>query len=99
VRELKAGGWAHCPSGDFDANGAWSLIATLAHNLLRWSALIGEITDGPLVAKTLRRRHITLPGRLTRSGHQPSLHLPRHWPWQEAFSYALVRLRAVRLAT
>jgi hypothetical protein len=99
VRELKAGGWAHCPSGDFDANGAWSLIATLAHNLLRWSALIGEITDGPLVAKTLRRRHITLPGRLTRSARLATLHLPRHWPWQKAFSHALVRLRAVRLAT
>lgn len=99
VRELKAGGWAHCPSGDFDANGAWSAIATLAHNLLRWTALIGEITDGPLVAKTLRRRHITLPGRLTRSARQPSLHLPRQWPWQDAFTHALVRLRAVRLAT
>lgn len=99
VRELKAGGWAHCPSGDFDANGAWSLIATLAHNLLRWTALIGEINGGPVVAKTVRRRHITLPGRLTRSARRPTLHLPRHWPWQEAFTHALTRLRAVRLVT
>ena len=29
---------AHLPSGQFNANAAWLLAATLAHNLLRWTA-------------------------------------------------------------
>jgi hypothetical protein len=42
IRDLKAGvGLRHCPSGKFTANAAWLLIATLAHNLLRWIAAIG----------------------------------------------------------
>jgi hypothetical protein len=42
IRDLKAGvGLRHCPSGKFNANAAWLLIATLAHNLLRWVATIG----------------------------------------------------------
>jgi hypothetical protein len=31
-------GLAHLPSGRFAANAAWLLAATLAHNLLRWTA-------------------------------------------------------------
>ena len=42
IRDLKGGvGLRHCPSGKFAANAAWLLIATLAHNLLRWVAAIG----------------------------------------------------------
>ena len=42
IRDLKAGvGLRHCPSGKFNANAAWLLVATLAHNLLRWIAAIG----------------------------------------------------------
>jgi transposase len=36
IRDLEAGaGLRHCPSGKFNANAAWLVIATLAHNLLR----------------------------------------------------------------
>jgi len=34
-------GLAHLPSGRFAANAAWLLAATLAHNLLRWTATLG----------------------------------------------------------
>jgi hypothetical protein len=34
-------GLRHCPSGRFNANAAWLVAATLAHNLLRWIAAIG----------------------------------------------------------
>jgi hypothetical protein len=47
----------------FLANAAWAVIATLAHNLLRWVAAIGLGQAGCVVAKTLRRRLLTLPGR------------------------------------
>jgi hypothetical protein len=49
IRDLKAGGLRHHPSGKFAANAAWLLIATLAHNLLRWLAAIGLGARGELV--------------------------------------------------
>jgi hypothetical protein len=42
IRDLKHGaGLNHCPSGVFNANAAWLLAATLAHNLIRWTQLLG----------------------------------------------------------
>ena len=64
IRDLKAGaGLAHLPSGQFNANAAWLLAATLAHNLLRWTAAIGLGTrNEQIVAKTLRRTLLCCPG-------------------------------------
>jgi hypothetical protein len=100
IRDLKEGsGLNHAPSGRFFANAAWLLISCLAHNLLRWLARLGLGVRGPLVAQTIRRRYLTLPGRITRSARQLTLHLPARWPWREAFTQALARLRALpRLA-
>jgi hypothetical protein len=101
IRDLKAGvGLRHCPSGKFAANAAWLLIATLAHNLLRWVAAIGLGARQELVvAKTLRRTLLNLPGRLTRSARRLILHLPAGWPWAAWFELALARLRCVAYAT
>ena len=44
-------------------------------------------------------RLLALPGRLTRSGRQLTLHLPKRWPWAEPFAAALDNLRAVVLVT
>ena len=46
---------------------------------------------------TLRRRVFALAGRITRSARRLTLHLPRRWPWEERFSRALARLRAIPL--
>jgi hypothetical protein len=68
IRDLKEGsGLNHAPSGRFFANSAWVVMVTLAHNLLRWVATLGLALKAPVVAKTIRRRFLTLPGRLTRS--------------------------------
>jgi hypothetical protein len=100
IRDLKQGaGLCHCPSGVFLANAAWALLATLAHNLLRWVAALGLGVQGLVVAKTIRRRFITLPGRLTHSARRRHLHLPSGWPWAEGFLTALLRLRALPLRT
>ena len=101
IRDLKAGvGLRHHPSGKFAANAAWLLIATLAHNLLRWVAAIGLGARQELVvAKTLRRTLLNLPGRLTRSARRLILHLPAGWPWAAWFELALARLRCVAYAT
>jgi hypothetical protein len=101
IRDRKAGaGLRHCPSGKFNANAAWLLIATLAHNLLRWVAAIGLGTRQELVvAKTLHRTLLHLPGRLTHSARRCRLHLPAGWPWAPWFELALARLRRVAYAT
>jgi hypothetical protein len=101
IRDLKAGvGLRHHPSGKFAANAAWLLIATLAHNLLRWVAAIGLGASGELVvAKTLRRTLLALPGRITRSARRLRLHLPAGWPWAAWFELALARLRCIAYAT
>jgi hypothetical protein len=98
IRDLKDGaGLRHCPSGRFLANAAWLVIATLAHNLLRWVATIGLGSTDLLVAKTLRRRLLAIPGRLTRAARRRLLHLPIDWPWATQFLRALARLRAIPL--
>jgi hypothetical protein len=97
IRDLKAGaGLAHLPSGRFAANAALLLAATLAHNLLRWTASLGlGVGDQQTVAKTLRRTLLAPPGRLTRSARQWTLHLPAGWPWAHSFTMALARLRCI----
>jgi hypothetical protein len=101
IRDLKGGvGLRHHPSGKFAANAAWLLAATLAHNLLRWVAAIGLGARQELVvAKTLRRTLLALPGRITRSARRLVLHLPAGWPWAAWFALALARLRCVAYPT
>jgi hypothetical protein len=95
IRDLKDQALAHFPSGQFMANAAWTVIAALAHNLLRWTALLGLPGTTVRVARTLRRRLLALPGRLTRSARRWTLHLPARWPWRHDFIKALTRVRAL----
>jgi hypothetical protein len=97
IRDAKQGsGLNHQPSGRFSANAAWLVLVTLAHNLLRWTAALGlGARDEQVVAKTLRRTLLALPGRLTRSARRWRLHLPARWPWAHSFTMALARLRCI----
>ena len=97
IRDLKYGvGLNHMPSGCFAANGAWLVVQVMAHNLARRTARLG-LGERIVTTKTLRRRFFALAGRLTRSARRITLHLPKHWPWEEKFSRALARLRAIPL--
>ena len=95
IRDLKDQALAHFPSGKFNANSAWTVIACLAHNLLRWSTLIGLPGETVRAARTFRRRLLQMPGRLTHSARLWTLHLPARWPWQGDFTRALARIRAL----
>jgi len=98
IRDLKEGaGWNHMPSGRFGANSAWMAIGAMAHNLARWSARLGAISDRVVTTPTMRRRYFAIPGHLTRSGRRQTLHLAERWPWREKFLEALARLRAVEV--
>jgi hypothetical protein len=98
IRDLKDQALAHFPSGRFAANSAWTVIACLAHNLLRWTTVIGTPGATVRAARTVRRRLLALPGRLTRTARQSTLHLPARWPWQHDFIRALARIRALPAA-
>jgi hypothetical protein len=98
VRDLKDQALEHFPSGVFNANSAWTVIACVAHNLTRWTSVIGLPADTVRAARTLRRRLLQIPGRLTRTARQWTLHLPARWPWQHDFIRALARIRALPAA-
>jgi hypothetical protein len=98
IRDLKDQALAHFPSGRFTANAAWTVLACLTHNLLRWTTAIGLPASTVRIARTVRRRLLALPGRLTTSARQWTLHLPARWPWQHDFVRALARIRALSAA-
>jgi hypothetical protein len=98
IRDLKDQALAHFPSGHFYANAAWTVIAALTHNLVRWTSVIGLPGQTIRAARTIRRRLLALPGRLTRTARRWTLHLPARWPWQHDFIRALARIRALPLA-
>lgn len=99
IADLKDQALAHFPSGQFYANSAWTVLATLAHNLLRWTQLLGLPDTTVRAARTLRRRLLTVPGRLTRHSRGWTLHLPARWPWHSDYTRTLNRIRALPGAT
>jgi len=95
IADLKDQALAHFPSGDFHANGAWTVLAALAHNLLRWTQLLGLPETTVRAARTLRRWLLSIPGRLTHHARGWTLHLPARWPWHGDYISALNRIRAL----
>src|SRR4029450_9178780 len=94
IRDLKAGaGLAHLPSGHFAANAAWLLAATLAHNLLRWTATLGLGRPPPARPPPPPPPPPTPPppplrpppGRPPPPPRRWTLHLPAGWPWAHSF--------------
>jgi hypothetical protein len=78
--DLYDGPLAHLPSGSFNANAAWTVIAAMAQNLLRAAGTLA----GPLLAKaraaTIRRDLIAVAARTARHGRgHVTLHLPEGW--------------------
>jgi hypothetical protein len=100
IRDLKEGaGMQHCPSGRFFANAAWLACAVLAHNLIRWTARLGDIhpDDQLTVTRTIRTRVLALPGRVVNRSGRRVLRLPTRWPWAATFTRALDQIRALPL--
>ena len=99
IRDLKDGaGLEHVPSGRFHANGAWLCCAALAHNLMRWTAILGQPTPTQqrIVARTVRHQLIVMPARLVNRAGNPTLRGPLNWPWRHWFTRRLTALRALQ---
>lgn len=84
--DLIDGPLAHLPSGHFAANAAWAICAAITHNLLRAAGSLASAFHAKARGATLRRHLITIPARLARPQGQTILHLPEHWPWENAFT-------------
>lgn len=102
IRDLKEGaGLEHVPSGKFHANSAWLQCAVLAHNVTRWTALLGQVRveDQLVVARSIRTRLLALPARFVNRSGRPTLRMPTRWPWADQFVTALNAIRELTPAT
>jgi hypothetical protein len=70
IRDLKAGGLAHVPSGIFTANAAWLGLAVLAHKLGRWTLAAAGDGWSKATTETLGPSWSVFE-RLARQGSQP----------------------------
>jgi hypothetical protein len=84
--DLIAGPLAHLPSGRFAANSAWAICAAITHNLLRAAGTLASPRHAVARGTTLRRQIVALPARIARPQRQHVLHLPAHWPWDQAWT-------------
>jgi hypothetical protein len=76
IREEKYGyDLKHFPCKDLRANHAFLLLALIAHNLLRWMALVYK-PDKPHFSKKLRRRFVFIPGKIVKHARQIVLKIP-----------------------
>lgn len=100
IRDVKDGGLEHIPSGNFSANSAWMCCAVLAHNLIRWTLILGEPQrpEQLIVAATVRTQLIALPGRLVNRSGTITLRMPTYWPWADHFTAILATLRVIQPA-
>jgi len=72
-------------SGFFAAKGAWTMLAAIAHNLLRAASTLIDTRHAVARGATLRRRLVNVPARVARPQGRPILHLPGHWPHTDAW--------------
>jgi hypothetical protein len=86
IADVKNSGFAHAPSGRFQANAAWLGLAALAHNLPRAASALASAFHAWATTATIRDRLINVPARLARSARRLTLHLPERWPWSEDFT-------------
>ena len=84
--DLKQGPLAHLPSGSFNANAAWLVMAAIAFNLTRAAGCLASTFHARATTGTIRAQLINVPARLARSARKLRLHLPRHWPWEPAWA-------------
>lgn len=93
--DLKNSALAHLPSARFNANSAWLVLAVMAFNLTRAAAtLTGQRRLARATTPTVRRALINIPARVATSARRLTLHLPRDWPWQHAWTVLFERVHA-----
>ena len=90
--DLKGSALAHLPSGVFTANAAWLVLAVMAFNLTRAAGSLAAPELAKATTATVRRKLIQLPCRVATSARRLTLHLPRDWPWETAWTRLFTRV-------
>ena len=88
---------AHLPSGDFNANAAWVVLAAITQNILRAAGALASVFHAKARCATLRRDLISVPATTARTGRGTlTLRGIKGWYAQEACSalHAATRPRA-----
>jgi hypothetical protein len=85
IADLKNGPLAHLPSGRFNANGAWLVLAAMAFNLTRAAGALASLFHARATTATIRKQLINVPARPVRSARRIHLRLPTNWPWAHAW--------------
>ena len=79
IREEKYGyDLKHLPCQKLKANHAYALMGMIAHNILRWAAIL-EQPDKPNFSKKMRKRFIHVPGKLVSHARQLTLRIPERY--------------------
>lgn len=86
ISDLKNGPLAHCPSGVFTANSAWTVLAAIAYNLTRAAGVLASRFHARARTATIRDQLIAVPARIANRARRWILHLPRNWPWQTGWT-------------
>ena len=76
----------------FTANAAWLVLEIIAFNLTRAAGSLAALDLAKATTATVRRKLIHVPARAASRGRRLVLHLPRAWPWQNAWSDLFDRL-------
>jgi hypothetical protein len=85
IADLKNGPLAHLPSGNFNANGAWLVLAAMAFNVTRAAGALASRFHAKATTATIRRHLINVPARPVRSARRIRMRLPTNWPWADAW--------------
>jgi hypothetical protein len=83
--DLKGSALAHLPSGRFNANAAWLVLASIAFNLTRAAGTIAGGKHARATTATIRRHIVNVPARIATSARRITIHLPTAWPWKDAW--------------
>jgi hypothetical protein len=84
--DLIDGPLAHLPSGRFAANSAWLACAAIAYNLTRAAGHLAAGRYATARTATIRTQLVNVAARLAHRARTIHLHLPEHWPWQQAWT-------------
>jgi hypothetical protein len=74
IADAAASALAHMPSGTFCANGAWTVLWAIAHNLTRAAGTLAGAFHARATTATIRAHLINTPGRVARSARRLTLH-------------------------
>jgi hypothetical protein len=85
IADLKNGPLAHLPSGRFNANGAWLVVASMAFTLTRAAGALASRFHARATTATIGQQLINAPARPGRSARRIRLRLPTNWPWADAW--------------